>query len=164
MSQLDLADICNHLKATVIPRTPEDFIIAEAFKLGLPDDELKAGIAAFHTFLHELYDALADNKDKFDVKTGNQGGTIPARFPIIEELGAILFQIGFHGKLETEPRSELIAYGEDMLKVSKMQKYKHLNKMSKRRKYESLQRKTVRLRTVRIYEALRSVRWSVYRG
>ena len=136
MGQLDLADICNHLKAAVIPRTPEGFIIAEAFKLGLPDEELKAGIAAFRSFLYELYDALANGKDRFDVKTGKQAGTFPARFPIIEELGTILFQMGFHGKLETEPKNELIIYGEDMLHVSKMQKYKHLNKMSKMRKME----------------------------
>ena len=136
MSQLDLAGICNHLKAAVIPHTPKTFIIAEAFKLGLPDEELKAGIAAFRSFLHELYDALANNKDRFDVKAGKQVGTFPARFPIIEDLGAILFQMGFHGKLETEPRNELIIYGEDMLHVSKMQKYRHLNKMSKMRKME----------------------------
>jgi len=44
--------------------------------------------------------------------------------------------MGFHGKLETEPRNELIIYGDDMLHVSKMQKYRHLNKMSKIRKME----------------------------
>jgi len=136
VNRLDLADICNHLKAAVIPHTPEDFIIAERFKLGLLDEELKAGIAAFRSFLHELYEALANSKDRFDVKTGKQDGTIPARFPIIEDLGAILFQMGFHGKLETEPRNELIICGEDMLHISTMQKYKHLNKMSKARKME----------------------------
>jgi hypothetical protein len=136
MSQLNLADICMHLKAAVIPHTPDDFIIAEKFKLGLTDEELKAGIEAFRSFLHRLYDALAENKDRFDVKTGKQNGTIPARFPIIEDLGAILFQMGFHGKLETEPKNELIIYGEDMLKVSKTQKYRHLIKMSKKRKME----------------------------
>jgi len=136
VNRLDLADICNHLKAAVIPHTPGGFIFAEALGLGLPDDELRAGIAAFRSFLHVLYDALANDKDRFDVKTGKQDGTIPARFPIIEDLGAILFQMGFHGKLETEPRNELIIYGDDMLHVSKMQKYKHLNKMSKIRKME----------------------------
>jgi len=136
VNRLDLADICNHLKAAVIPHTPEDFTIAEAFRLGLPDNELKAGIVAFRAFLYELYDALANSKDRFDVKTGAKHGTLPARFPIIEDLGAILFQIGFHGKLETEPRNELIVYGADMFHVSKMQKYKHLNKMSKMRKME----------------------------
>jgi len=136
VSQLDLADICNHLKAAVIPHTPEDFIIAEAFKLGLPDDELEAGIDAFRSFLHQLYNVIANSKDRFDVKTGKKDGTFPARFPIIEDLGAILFQIGFHGKLETEPRNELIVYGEDMCHVSKMQKYKHLSKMPKKRKLE----------------------------
>jgi len=136
MGQMSLADICKHLKAAVIPRTPEDFVIAETFTLDLPDEELKAGIAAFRSFLHTLYDSLADNKDRFDVKTGKQSGTIPARFPIIEDLGAILFQIGFHGSLETEPRNELIIHGEDMLKVSKTQKYRHLNKLSKKRKME----------------------------
>ena len=136
MNQLNLADICTHLKAAVIPHTPDDFTIAEKFKLGLLDEELKAGIEAFRSFLHTLYDALADNKDRFDVKTSKQDGTIPARFPIIEDLGAILFQMGFHGRLETEPKNELIIYGEDMLKVSKTQKYRHLIKMSKKRKVE----------------------------
>ncbi|MCL2397646.1 MAG: hypothetical protein FWC93_06215 [Defluviitaleaceae bacterium] len=138
MSRLDLADICNHLKAAVIPYTPEDFVIAHKFTLGLPNEELKAGIAAFRSFLYELYGALAGGKDRFDVKTGRQDGTTPARFPIVEELGAVLFQIGFHGRLETEPRSELVVYGADMLEVSKMQKYKHLNKMSKARKWSCL--------------------------
>ena len=133
---MNLADISNHLKAAVISDTPEDFIIAETFRLGLSDEELMAGITAFRYFLYELYDALASNKDRFDVKTSNQDGTIPARFPIIEDLGTLLFSLGFHGKLETEPRNELIVYGEDLLKVSKMQKYRHLNKMSKRRKME----------------------------
>ena len=136
MSKLDLADICNHLKAAVIPHTPDDFIIAEAFRLGLSDDELRAGISAFRSFLYELYDALANNKDRFDVKTGKKDGTLPARFPIIEDMGAVLFQLGYHGRLETEPKNELIVYGEDMLHVSKMQKYKHLSKMSKQRKLE----------------------------
>jgi len=136
MSQLDLADICNHLKAAVIPHTPDDFIITEAFMLGLPDDELKAGISAFRSFLYEFYDTLANNKNRFDVKTGEKPGTLPARFPIIEDMGAILFQLGFHGRLETEPKNELIVYGEDMLHVSKMQKYRHLNKLSKQRKLE----------------------------
>jgi len=134
MSQLNLTDFCNHLKAAVIPHTPDDFVIADAFTLGLPDDELKAGITAFRSFLHGLYDALASSR--FDVKTSIKDGTLPARFPIIEDLGAILFQMGFHGKLETEPRNELIIYGKDMLHVSKMQKYKHLNKMTKMRKVE----------------------------
>jgi len=136
MSQLDLADVYNYLKAAVIPYTPKDFIIAESFTLGLLDEELKAGIEAFRSFLHTLYDALADNKDRFDVKSSKQDGTIPARFPIIEDLGAILFQMGFHGRLETEPKNELIIYGEDMLKVSKTQKYRHLIKLSKKRKVE----------------------------
>jgi len=136
MNQLDLADLCNHLKAAVIPHTPEDFIIAEVFNLGLPDDELKAGITAFRSFLHGLYDALVNSKDRFDIKTSIKDGTFPARFPIIEDLGAILFQMGFHGKLETVPRNELIIYGEDMHHVSKTQKYKHLNKMTKKRKVE----------------------------
>jgi len=136
VSKFNLADICNHLKAAVIPHTPDDFIISEVFRLGLSDVELKAGIMAFRSFLHELYDALANGKDKFDVKTGKEGGTIPARFPIIEDLGAILYQIGFHGILETEPKNEMIVYGEDMLKVSKMQKYRHINKLSKKRRIE----------------------------
>jgi len=136
MSQLDLADICSHLKAAVIPHTPDDFIIAEAFRLGLSGDELRAGISAFRSFLYEIYDVLASNKNRIDVKIGKKDGTLPARFPIIEEMGAILFQLGYHGRLETEPKSELIVYGEDMLHVSKMQKYKHLSKMSKQRKLE----------------------------
>ena len=136
MSQLDLADICRHLKAAVIPYTLDDFIIAKEFRLGLSDDELRAGISAFRYFLHDLYDALANNKNRFDVKTGKKDGTLPARFPIIEDMGAILFQLGFHGRLETEPKNELIVYGEDMLNVSKMQKYRHLTKLSKRRKLE----------------------------
>ena len=133
---MNLADISNHLKTAIIPQTPKDFIIAETFKLGLPDDELKAGITAFRYFLYNLYDALAANKDRFDVKTSNLNGTFPARFPIIEDLGTLLFSLGFHGKLETEPRAELIVHGGDLLKISKMQKYRHLNKMSKRRKME----------------------------
>ena len=136
MSQYDLAYICRHLKAAVIPQTPKGFNIAEAFRLGLNDEELRAGITAFRTFLYELYDTLANNKDRFDVNTSKQNGTFHKRFPIIEDLGAVLFPIGFHGRLETEPRNELIVYGEDMLAVSKMQKYIHLNKMTKKRKVE----------------------------
>lgn len=138
MAQLDLADICNHLKAAVIPHIPDDFHIAEAFRLGLSDEELKAGIMAFRNFLYDLYDALASNKDRIDVTTGKQYGTFPKRFPIIEDMGTLLFSLGFHGRLETVPKNELIVYGSDLLKVSEMQKYRHLNKMSKKRKLELL--------------------------
>ena len=136
MNPLDLATLCNHLKAAVISYTPEDFNIAQKFWLGLSDEELRAGIVAFRTFLHALYDALANSKDRFDVKTSKLDGTLPARFPIIEDLGAVLFPLGFHGRLETEPKSELIVHGADLLEVSKMQKYKHMNKMTNRRKME----------------------------
>jgi hypothetical protein len=136
MCQLDLADICKHLKASVISHTPMDFTVAEPFKLGLTDEELRTGITAFRYFLYQLYDALAKNKDRFDVKTSKKTGTLRARFPIIEELGAVLFSLGFHGKLETEPRCELTIYGCDLLEVSKMEKYKHLTRMSKARKME----------------------------
>jgi len=134
--KFDLALICNHLKAAVIPHTPVDFNIAQKFKLGLSDEELIAGIAAFRTFLYELYDALANSKDRFDVNTSKLDATLPKRFPIIEDLGAILFPLGFHGRLETEPKTELVVYGTDLLEVSKMQKYKHMNKMTNRRKIE----------------------------
>jgi len=136
MSSYDLAKICNHFKAAVIPRIPDDFIIAQNFRLGLPHEELRAGIAAFRSFLHQLYDALANSKDRFDVKTSQLDMTLPKRFPIIEDLGSILFPLGFHGRLETEPKNELIVHGTDMLEVSKMQKYKHINKMNNRRRME----------------------------
>ena len=77
MIPIDLATLCHHLKTSVISHMPEDFYIAQKFRLGLSDSELHAGIAAFRTFLHHLYDALASSKDRFDVKTSKLDGTLP---------------------------------------------------------------------------------------
>ena len=40
-------------------------------------------------------------------------------FPGDKDLAALLFFIGLHGKLETEPNVELTVYGTDLLKVPK---------------------------------------------
>jgi len=95
------ADICNYYKGLIIPHTPEDFIVAESFRHGLPNSELLKGIAAFRTFLYELYDNIA---------TGEKD------ISIVRDIAVVLSTLGQYGRLETEPRKELSVYGADLLK------------------------------------------------
>lgn len=144
MKKKDLADVCHYLKGTVIPHTPDDFIIGEPFRHGLTDDEIKEGISAFRSFLYKLYDALAASKDAFDIKTGskydpdNGVDSIHKHFPIISDLAVILFSFGIQGRLETEPRRELVLSGDDLLipLPPKSEKYYSISKMTGKRKLE----------------------------
>ena len=141
MDQPNLAEICDYLKKLIIPHTPGDFVVAGPFRHGLTDDELKAGIDAFRKFLYKLYDKLAENKDKIDVKTGAKDGSVRARFPIITDLAAILFSMGIHGKLKTKPGKEMTVSGQDLLTpfpktAGQTEKYFSLAKLGARRKME----------------------------
>jgi hypothetical protein len=49
---------------------PDDFFIAEKFKHGLTDVQLKKGMNAYRDFLYALFDKLSASKNKIDVKTG----------------------------------------------------------------------------------------------
>jgi hypothetical protein len=140
----DLVDVCNYMKALVIPNMPDDFIVAEPFRHGLTDDEMQKGIAAFHSFLCGLYDRLAGEKDRFDAATGTKYApgcgedSIYKCFPVISGLALILFSMGIHGKLETEPRKELTVNANDLFIPHKVksEKYYSLHKISARRKLE----------------------------
>ncbi|MCL2409864.1 MAG: hypothetical protein FWC96_09715, partial [Oscillospiraceae bacterium] len=101
MSRKDLADVCNYSKALVIPSIPDDFVVAERFRHGLTDDEIRKGIAAFREFLYAFFEKLAGGKDQ----------------PEIIYFALTLFTLGFHGRLETEPEKRLTVRGEDMLTV-----------------------------------------------
>jgi len=144
MGPKDLADVCKYMKGIVIPHTPDNFNVAEPFRHGLSDDDLKAGIDAFRKFLYKLYDKLAENNDKFDVKTGAKyaPGTgedsVRKCFPIITDLAAILFSLGTHGRLETHPRNELVVSADDMLIPfpPRTEKYFSLAKLTNKRKME----------------------------
>ena len=147
MSKKDLADVCNYMKGITIPHTPDDFVVAELFRHGLTDEELRAGITAFRTFLYKLYDKLAENKNKFDVKTGAKyapgAGEDSVRkcFPIITDIAVILFSLGLHGRLDTEPRKELVVSGSDLLipfpkSAGQTEKYFSISKLTAKRKLE----------------------------
>ena len=108
---MDLTNICEYLKAVVIPHTPEDFIVAEPFRHGLSDDEIHAGISAFRSFLYKLYDNIAADKDRFTPAKGEAytpEAHINTYYLIISELALILFSLGFNSKLETKPKKELV--------------------------------------------------------
>ena len=145
----DLSYVCNYLKALVIPDMPDDFVVAEKFKHGLTEDEIRKGILAFRDFLYVLFDKLAADKDKIDVKTGskydidgyigdNGDGNIFKCFPSICDLGIILFSLGFHGILETSHENKLTVNSEDLFTVisPKSERWYSLVKMSDDRKLE----------------------------
>jgi hypothetical protein len=141
MGKWDLADVCNYMKGIILPEAPDDFVIAEPFSHGLPNDELIAGINAFRAFLYELFDRLAAGKNRFDPKKAelynpeNGEESLWKCFPVIKDLTALLFFIGLHGRLETEPNIELSIHGADLFKVPKpkSEKFYGLRKLSGRR-------------------------------
>lgn len=141
MGKWDLEDACKYMKGIILPTTPDDFVIAEPFRHGLSNDELIAGINAFRKFLCELFDRLAAEKNRFDPKKAalfdpqNGEESLWKCFPVTKDLAALLFFIGLHGKLETEPNVELAVYGADLLKVCKpkSEKFYGLRKLSSKR-------------------------------
>jgi len=138
----DLSDICNYLENLVIPHTPDNFIIAEPFKHGLPNDELKKGISAFRSFLYEFYDKVASDKTisdsqkskLYDIESGSD--SIRDCFPIFNDIAVVLFTLGIYGNLETEPRMKLIINGSDLLTPFIRGKPSALKKISNKRKSE----------------------------
>ena len=137
----DLADVCKYLKGIVIPQIPENFVIAEQFRYGLSDDELKMGIKAFREFLCALYDKLAAEKNRFDPKKAelydpdNGEESLWKCFPIIKDISALLFFVGIHGKLETGLKKELSVHGKKLLTVlkPKTEKFFGLRKLTGKR-------------------------------
>lgn len=141
MRQWDLADVCRYMKGIILPAAPDDFVVAEPFRHGLANDELVAGINAFRGFLHELFDSLAAESNRFDPKKAalydpeHGEESVWKCFPVTKDLTALLFFLGLHGKLETEPNIELTVYGADLLKVPKpkSEKFYGLRKLSAKR-------------------------------
>ncbi len=141
----DLTDICTYMKSIVIPNIPDDFKVAEKFRNGLTDDEIRKGINAFREFLYALYDKLAADKDIIDVSTRDNynpyehhdRSNVRMCFPTITDLTMILFSLGIRGRLEMEEK-RLTVYVEDLLTVicEKTEKYISLKKMSGERKLE----------------------------
>jgi hypothetical protein len=145
----DLTFVCKYFKALVIPKMPDKFIVAEPFRFGLSDFELRKGMEAFRDFLYAMYDKISADKDKIDVERGRKydpNGTpgdrgtasIKECFPVFYDLTIILLTLGFHGKLETEPEKRLAIHGNDILTVIDpiTEKYQSLIKMKSERKLE----------------------------
>jgi len=142
----DLEYVCNYFKALVIPHTPDGFTVAERFKYGLTDAEIRKGIDAFRIFLYTLFDKLIAEKDKIDLKTRHNYNPysntdkhdIRMCFPSIYDLIIILLSFGIHGKLETKPEKNICINGKDLFTVicPITEKYNSLNKMSGERKLE----------------------------
>ena len=91
------ADVCKYLQQIIIKHTPDDFVACEQFRYGLTDAEINAGIAAFRTFLHDLYGKMAATNSDI---TAN-------------EFAAVLYFMGIYGELET--KSKLAIRGSDLL-------------------------------------------------
>jgi len=107
------------MKNVIIKSTPDDFTAVERFRYGLTDEEIIAGINAFRIFLYELYDKISAENPKIE----------------ISEFAAILYFMGIQGKLELEPRRELIVCGNDLLAKTKRKSQPHqaMKKMSAKR-------------------------------
>lgn len=142
MSKKDLSDVCNYLKGIVIAQTPEDYTAAEPFMHGLSNAELRAGISAFRSLLYDLYDRLAAQKDRFDTATGKKYDpdsgeeSIYKCFPVVNDLAVILFSLGIHGRLETQPTKALVVDGEKLLKPLDKEKFQAIAKMKDKRTLE----------------------------
>jgi len=138
----DLTYVCSYLKGLIVPYPTDDFIIAEPFRYGLANDELIEGIAAFRIFLHELYDKLATDRNRFDVAKGKKydpelgEDSIYKCFPVINDIAVVLSTLGTYGRLEVEPRNELIVNGNDLLTPLSTTKPPAMNKISNKRKME----------------------------
>lgn len=112
--------LSDHLKSVVIPGTPDDFTVAEPFRHGLTDAQIKAGIAAFRKFLYDYHDKRA----------AENSATDPNKSELYDKyLFTLLCHIGYYGKLETEPRKELAVCGPDLLTFPKP-KSRGLEKLS----------------------------------
>ena len=116
---------CKYLKNVIIKDSPDDFIIAERFRYGLTDDEVRAGIKAFRAFLCGLYDKIEIEKPEIE----------------IHEFAAFLYMMGAQSHLEIEPRRELAILGSDMMVKTKPRSQPHLvmKKMPAKRVAEILQ-------------------------
>ncbi|MDR0325712.1 MAG: hypothetical protein LBI19_06440 [Oscillospiraceae bacterium] len=145
----DLAYVCNHFKALVIPHTPDDFTVAEPFRHGLTNDELRKGITAFREFLTMMFETIAERKESIDVKRGSKydpygtkgdrgTSSIKERFPVFYDLTIILLSLGFHGRLEAKPEMKLAVRGEDMSIIIDpiTEQYQSVIRMSGDRKLE----------------------------
>jgi len=100
---MDSSDVSNYLKAIIITPKLDDFAMAESFRHGLSDEELKKGICAYHEFLCKFYDKLAADKDRFVTRKSQQyypDAIIKTHFPIVDDILRVLFLLGLNGKLE----------------------------------------------------------------
>ena len=145
MSKKDLADVCNYMKALVIPDMPDGFRVADKFRHGLTDREIRKGVGAYRGFLYALFDKLAADKDKIDLKTRDNYNpyvksdrtNIRMCLPVIVDLAMILFTLGIRGRLDMEGK-RLAVRVDDLLTVicEKTENYISLIKMSGGRKFE----------------------------
>lgn len=150
--QKDLSHICNYMKAIIIPEVPDDFFVADIYRFDLSDVVIKQGLRAFHTFLYTLCDKLAADKDIIDIEASKnidldsvdvlmhvcQEGSVHKCFPIINDLAVILFSLGYHGRLETNPEYKLTLTGNDLSKPfdHKNEKYNSFINITDERKTE----------------------------
>jgi hypothetical protein len=82
------------------------------------------GITAFREFLYTLYDKIAADKNKIDMETiegfdPDAEDSVHSCFPVFNELAIVLFNLGHHGRLETEAEYTLGVTGSDLLTLSK---------------------------------------------
>jgi hypothetical protein len=145
----DLAYVCDYKKKLVAPGLPDEFVVAEQFRHGLMDDEIRKGMEAYRVFLYLLYDKLAESKDKIDIVSGSTydpygetlgdgSARIKKRFPAFFDLPMILLTLGYHGKIELQPDVMLTVSGPNTFIVIDpvTEKYQSLIKMKSERKLE----------------------------
>lgn len=102
--------LSDYLKSIIIPRIPDDFTVAEPFSHSLTDAQIKAGITAFRRFLLDYHDKRAAENNKTD----------PNKSELYDKhLFTLLCLIGYHGRLETDLKNELVVCGNDLLIMPK---------------------------------------------
>jgi len=125
MTSFTLSHVCDYHKALIIPGMPDDFVVAERFRNGLTDEEIRKGFIAFREFLYNFYDRLSENRNNIDAITGikydpygdtsdNGNGNINHCFPIFRDIAYTLFALGIFGRLD-KSEMKLNLNGKDML-------------------------------------------------
>ena len=142
---MNLSDYCQYSKALIVPRIDDDFQIADRFRHGLSDEEIRSGIDAFREFLYTFYDKLSAEKDSIDIIASKKYNPYDKRdkynarvcFPTLHDLTMCLFTLGIRGNLDSAG-IKLVVRADELLTVicERTEKYMSFVKMSGARRAE----------------------------
>lgn len=105
-----MGDMAKHIKSIVLPETLEAYSINSIFADVSNEKDIKEGVLAFRTFLHRLYDVLIAESDSLDnpkkiADAKEHRSAIYYNFPFLDNVKALLLNIGVHGVLADDAQS-----------------------------------------------------------